>query len=309
MTSSAILSLAAFVSVSCLVLIVYFLLRGKPKRIDVRLADLAARGEDLDAGQDVMATMTRSVLPAIGKPLLPDSSEERTRLQARLLHAGLYSRHALPVFLGIKMLLMFVPVTLGLALGLFDIMPMYESILVGTALGVAGTLGPNFWLDRRKALRANTFRRSLPDTLDVLVICLEAGLSLAAAFRRVSVELRPAHPLLASELIILQREMQLGLSMGEALRHFAERADLEELRTLASVIVQSERLGAGMAQVLRVHADALRFKRLQRAEELAQKASLKMLFPTLLLIFPGVFIVVLGPAVLRILDMFSQLGP
>jgi tight adherence protein C len=308
MSPSPLLSLSVFVAVSCLVLMLYFLLAGRPRRIDLRLAGLSTKGDEAPR-TDMMSQMASSVLPALGKPLLPDSSEERTRLQARLLNAGLYSKHALSVFLGVKMLLMIVPVLCAVVLGMADITPLTETLLVGIALGVAGTVFPNLWLDQRKAVRHTSFRRALPDTLDVLVICMEAGLSLQAAFRRVTMELRLAHKLLASELDILQREMQLGLSLGEALRHFADRADLEELRTLSSVIVQSERLGAGMAQVLRIHADALRFKRLQYAEEMAQKASLKMLFPTLLLIFPGVFVVVLGPAVMRVLELFNKLGP
>ena len=157
------------------------------------------------------------------------------------------------------MLLMFGPVCVGVLAGLAGL-PFYLCLFAGVALGVlAGSLGPSFWLDKRKAAPPGSFRRSLPDALDVLVICLEGGLSLTAAFRRVGAELRTAHPLLASELNILQREMQLGQSAGEALRHFGDRADLEELRGLASVIVQSDRLGASLGHALRVHADGLRF--------------------------------------------------
>jgi tight adherence protein C len=254
-----------------------------------------------------MAQLAISALPKVGSSLVPRSEVDRTKLQARLIEAGYYSRQALAVFLGVKMLLTIGPALLGLLLGLAGVMPVAIGLIIGAMCGILGLIGPSFWLDMKKTERQRAFRRALPDALDVMVICLEGGLSLAAAFRKVSSELGVAHPLLAAELNILQREMQLGLSPGEALRHFADRTDLEELRTLSSVVQQSERLGAGLAQALRVHAEALRFKRLQWAEEMAGKAAVKMLFPTLFLIFPGIFVVILGPAGVRILELFAQM--
>jgi len=182
-----------------------------------------------------------------------------------------------------------------------------KGLIIGALGGVVGMIGPSFWLDRRKSERQLAFRRALPDAMDVLVICLEGGLSLPAAFKRVANELRGAHPSLAAELLIVEREIQLGRSTGEAMRQFGERADLEEVRSLASVIIQSERFGASLVRALRVHADSLREKRLQHAEEMAQKAATKILFPTLLFIFPGVFIVILGPAVIHIIELFKRM--
>jgi tight adherence protein C len=151
------------------------------------------------------------------------------------------------------------------------------------------------------------FRRALPDALDVIVICLEGGLSLSGALRYVAEDLGTAHPLLADELNIVQREVQLGLTPGESLRKLADRADLEEIRSLASVIIQADRLGVGLCKSLRVHADSLRVKRKQRAEEMAQKAGTKILFPTILFIFPVLFIVILAPALIQITKMFEGL--
>jgi len=114
-------------------------------------------------------------------------------------------------------------------------------------------------------------------------------------------------PLLANELNIVQREMHLGQSAGEALQHFADRGDLEELRSLASVITQSEKFGASLVKALRTHADTLRGKRLQYAEEMAQKAAIKILFPTIFCIFPGLFLVILGPAAMQVLGTLASL--
>jgi tight adherence protein C len=297
----------AFMTVSCLVLLVFMLLSGRKSRLDTRLSDLASKGGMLP-DPDPLAEFAQSALPKMGLSLLPKNETERSRLQMRLIHAGLYGRQAILIFLGIKLLLMVSPALIGLTLGILGMVPIFFGLLVGAVLGVVGMIGPSFWLDRRKASRQTAFRRALPDALDVLVICLEGGLSLTAALRRVAAELKTAHPLLAAELQIAQREVQLGRSSGEALKQFGDRTDLDEIRSLASVIVQAERFGASLVKALRVHAATLREKRLQRAEELAQKAAIKILFPTLLFIFPGIFLVILGPGAIQIMEMFNYVG-
>ena len=299
-------SLAIFLAVSSLIVLFFVLAGGRRNRLDSRLDDLS--GTQLQAPEpDSMAQFAQSALPKMGIPLLPEDEEKRTRLRARLIHAGLYGRQAMLVFLGVKMLLIVSPAVLGLAAGVLGLVPFAKGALWGALLGVVGIVGPGYWLSKRRAARQSSFRRALPDALDVLVICLEGGLSLPAAVRRMASELRTAHPLLAFELNIVQREVQLGRSTGEAIRQFGDRADLEEIRTLAAVIIQAERFGASLVKALRVHADTLRIKRMQYAEEMAQKASTKMLFPTLLCIFPGVFIVVLTPAVIQIIDTLRTL--
>jgi tight adherence protein C len=275
------------------------LLTGRKNRLDARLRELTGKeGPVLD--EDPVAQFARTALPKMGATIMPSNEEERTRLQTRLIHAGLYQRQAIYIFLGVKLLLMVTPAIVGLVAGLAGVVPVIYGLTGGAILGIFGMIGPSFWLDRRKANRQVMFRRSIPDALDVMVICLEGGLSLPGAMRRMADELRTAHPLLATELHIVQREVQLGRTTGEALRQFGERADLEEIRSLASVIISAERFGASLVKALRVHAETLRDKRLQRAEEMAQKAGTKILIPTLLFIFPGIFIVVLGPAVIHV---------
>jgi tight adherence protein C len=297
-----------FLMVSSLAALVCLLVSGRRSRLDQRLGELTAKGGEQAANTDRVAQLARSALPKMGAPLVPKDQEERSRLQARLLHAGLYNRQAMVLFLGVKMLLMIAPPVLGLVAGTLGLLPLVNALIYGIFLGAFGMVAPSFWLDRRKAARQTIFRRSLPDAMDVLVICLEGGLSPPAALRRVAGELRTAHPLLASELNIVQREMQLGRTTGEALRAFGERCDLEEVRSLASVVGQAERFGASLVNALRVHAESLRNKRVQYAEEMAQKASIKMLFPTLFFIFPGIFIVILGPAAIQIMEMLSRLN-
>ncbi|MGZ3380461.1 MAG: type II secretion system F family protein [Isosphaeraceae bacterium] len=305
LTSNPVAS-AAFVMVSSLVLLVSLLVGGRRTRLDSRLRDLSGQGGPA-MDTITLGKIASTTLPRMGTPFIPTDEGERTKLQTRLIHAGLYRRQAMVAFLGVKVLLI-APAFLCVAASLIGVVTLWQGLIIGLCLGIGGLIGPSFWLDRMKRKRQSNFRRALPDALDVLVICLEGGLSLSAGLRRVSTELRTAHPALASELAIVQREVQLGLTSGEALKKMGERSDLEEVRSLASVILQSERLGASLVKALRVHAESLRLKRYQRAEEKAAVAATKVLFPTLLFILPAVFVVVLGPAAFHLIEMFAKMN-
>jgi tight adherence protein C len=219
----------------------------------------------------------------------------------------LYSRSALPHFLGIRVVLLVGAVLAAGALGLSRRLPLAPTLMLGCALVALALVGPGLWLDWQKSERQRELRQALPDVIDTITICLGAGLSLPEAIRRVNEELLTVHTLLADEFTIIQREMLLGLSPGEALRKFAARADLLEARDLASVVLHAERYGVSMVNAMRVEADAMRQDRQQRAEEMARKAAVKVLFPTLLLIFPAIFIVTLGPAVYGIMKTLAQM--
>jgi len=307
MLTSNPVAIAAFVMVSSLVLLVSLLVGGRQTRLSSRLRDLS--GQEGPATDTItLGKIASTTLPRMGTPFIPTDEEERTKLQTRLIHAGLYRRQAMVVFLGVKVLLMIAPTFLGVAASLMGVVTLGKGLIIGGCLVIVGLIGPSFWLDHMKRNRQSNFRRALPDALDVLVICLEGGLSLSAGLKRVSTELRTAHPALAAELAIVQREVQLGLTSGEALRKMGERSDLEEVRSLASVILQSERLGASLVKSLRVHSESLRLKRYQRAEEKAAVAATKVLFPTLLFILPAVFVVILGPAAFRVIEMLGKMN-
>jgi tight adherence protein C len=300
--------LVVFLVASTGVLLVITLVGGGRTRVDDRIDELTGHVAAPVADQSAMATLAMTTLPRVGTALVPTNDAERTLLNTRLIHAGLYSRQAMAIFLGVKVLLMVSPALIGLAAGSVGLVPLRPAVLTGGCLGIFGMVGPSFWLDSKKSQRQSNFRRALPDALDVLIICLEGGLSLQGSIRRISTELRTAHPLLAAELAIVEREIQLGRPAGEALHQMGLRTDLEEVRTLASVITQAEKFGASLVKSLRVHADTLRLKRQQRAEEMAQKAAIKILFPTLLFIFPAIFVVILGPAAFQIVEMMSGLA-
>lgn len=295
-----------FLAACSLVLLVALVVGGGNQRIEARVQDLSGAGRPAPVQVKSVAGFARTTLPKLASPLVPDEEKQRTRLRGRLVHAGYYGRNAMGIFLGVKMLLMVIPLAVAAGAALWHAVPFLNAAAFGLAGSGAGMILPGVWLDRRKKSRQTTLRRALPDALDVTVICLEGGLSLQAAFQRVAVSLHTAHPLLAAELAIIQREIQLGRTTGDALRQFAERCDLEEVRSLAAVILQAERLGASIVKSLRVHAETLRVQRLQRAEELAHMAGTKMVFPTLLFIFPAIIFVVAAPAAFHVIELFAS---
>jgi tight adherence protein C len=232
--------------------------------------------------------------------------EPKQTFQERLMQAGFYRRLNNGAFLLVRAVTLCVPLGMGIAAAYFRLLHPMLAILLGAGMAGLGAIAPSFWLDHLKRRRQVQMRRALPDALDAIVVCLEGGLTLNAAMSRVATEMQTVHPLLAMELKIAEREVQMGRSTGEALQHMARRFDLEELRSMAMVISQSDRFGASVGTALAVFAETMRTRRGQRAEELAHKAVVKIIFPTMLCIFPAIFVVVLGPAVIQ---MIERLGP
>ncbi len=306
MGASTLFTGAVFLLVSAALAGLVFHLGRRSRRLDGRLLGLTGRGAPAsEPATPSLGRLARLALPGVAAPFLPTTSEQRTRLQARLWQAGLYRRQAMVVYVSAKAFLLFAPWVVGLGAGLAGA-PMTYAVAGGAVLSLGGLLGPSFWLDGAKKRRHRALRRGLPDVLDVLVLCLEAGVSLGAAFRLVADEVRASHPLLGFELRMVQREMQLGRSLGEALRGFAERSDLDEVSALASVVDQAERLGASLVKALRSQAELQRYRRSQQAEERAQQAGARVLLPTMLFLFPCIFVILLGPAALQVKEVMDR---
>lgn len=247
------------------------------------------------------------VLPKLGALAVADKKHRVENLRTRLLHAGYFQAQAPLYFVGVQVALgVLLAAVGGLAPFWAGLIPARRILLCALVGCVAGYLAPGFWLSARVRKRQWLLRHALPDALDILVLCLEGGVSLNAAFQWVADELHVVHPALGAEMNIIQREMQLGLSAGDALLKFADRCGLPDVRDLASVLLQSDRYGASVSKALRGYADTARQDRQQRAEEMAQKAAVKILFPTLLCIFPAIFIVVLGPAAFQMMRLFVK---
>jgi tight adherence protein C len=234
--------------------------------------------------------------------VLPKSQAEVSVVQKRLIRAGYRKDSALNLFYGAKVLVPLALCMVALVTGLARYNPFFIYVM---ALGL-GFLAPDFWLGRRITIRQSRIRLGLPDALDLLVICIEAGLSTDQATARTAEELRLSAPEVCDELGIVVLEQRAGRARSDAWKQFAERTDVDSVRNLVSVLVQSEQLGTSVAKTLRVHSDTLRTQRRQRVEEQAAKTTIKLVFPLVFFIFPSLFLVTLGPALIIMSESFQK---
>jgi tight adherence protein C len=231
-------------------------------------------------------------------------SEEMSRLSQRLTHAGYRSENALEIFLGVKLLL---PPIIILVLWQIDAhreTPMETVPAVAISLiAIAITFFlPNLWLGGKITERQTAIEDNLPDAMDLLVTCVEAGLALDAAMARVSQELELVAPILAQEMKQTLLEIHAGVKRADAFHRLSTRTGVEDLRTLSAMIIQTEMFGTSVARALRVHSEGMRTKRMQRAEEKAAMVSVKMTVPLILCILPSLMCVVIGPAIVMIMS-------
>jgi tight adherence protein C len=173
---------------------------------------------------------------------------------------------------------------------------------------MGGAMVPGLWLTRQTKLRQKVIRNGLPDALDLLIVCLEAGSSLDQGIVKASDELEIAYPPLAEELRMVTTEIRAGRPRLEALKNLAARTKVDDVRALVAMLVQTDRFGTSVAQALRTHAETARIKRRQNAEERAAKLSVKLVFPLVFFLFPALYVVILGPAVIRIMNVFMKQG-
>jgi tight adherence protein C len=232
---------------------------------------------------------------------VPKSPSEMSKLQLRLVHAGFRRQDAIVLFLGIRA---------GCALAIFALMaaPFLFRASIPLSLGGAGLgyLLPGIVLARMAKRRQHRIRLATPDALDLLVVSVEAGLGLDQALQRVGEELTTVHPALSDDLRLINLELRAGKPRAEALHNLAARTGVEDLTSLVAILVQTDKFGTSVAQALRVYSDVLRTKRRQRAEEAAAKTAVKMVFPLVICIFPAIWIVTLGPAAIKFVQV---LGP
>lgn len=246
-----------------------------------------------------------TLLEAVGERFAGESARRMSDLQERLVHAGYRHPNAVTIFMGIRLLLA-ASLGGGVLLGSSVLQVGAVNIMVLAAFaGVLGWMAPFIWLRVKRKRRQNEVQRALPDALDLLVVCVEAGLGLNQALMRVSDEMDRISPILADELTIVSLQIRAGTPRQEALKNLGERTGISDVRSLVGMLIQTDRFGTSIANALRVHADTLRDKRRQRAEEEAAKLSIKMLFPLVAFIFPAIFVVLLGPAVFRLMEAFS----
>jgi len=258
----------------------------------------AAKGK---GGSASAKAMFQRIGQAAAQPFMPKSREAQSGMRETLGKAGIYNPAALKVLVGAKVIFLVLGVLAGHLLGVTreGIAGYLMCLSVG---GLVGYLGPQFWLKTRVKSNRRALTYGLADALDLMVVCVEAGLTVDAAMQRVGQELGLAHPPLAREFGIAHMETRVGLSRTDALRNLGNRTGCPALVSLASMLIQADRFGTSIAQALRVHADTLRQNRQFAAEEMAAKASVKISFPLVLFIFPSTFIVLCGPTILDLMN-------
>ena len=235
--------------------------------------------------------------------VLPKSESEISVIKKRLLTAGYRDESASKVFFGWKVVTPLLLCAVALFTGVGNKNPF---IIYLACLGI-GYLAPDFVLGKMIKSRQQRIRRGLPDVLDLLVVCMEAGLSLDQACQRTAEELHSVQPDLCDELGMVGLEQRAGRSRSDAWRNMSERIGEDSVRNLVATLVQSEQLGTSVAKTLRVHSETLRTQRIQQVEELAAKTTVKIVFPLVFFIFPSLFLVTLGPAALLMIDQFQSM--
>jgi tight adherence protein C len=274
--------------------------------VDARLMEVSAYTAP-DAGSLIAATPSTGLaraaaqITSLFKPFRDLVSGFDQDLAYKLTLAGFRKPEHVEIFTAVKLLL---PVA-GIVIGTFIASSMVIAVLVGA---VAGFFLPDLVLSYLVARRQTNIRIALPDALDLLVICMEAGLGIDQAMVRVGEEMAVTAPSLAEEFQIINREQRAGKPRLDAWRSMAERLDIEFIRQFVTMLVQTERFGTPIAHALGVFADTLRSRRMQAAEEVAAKTGVKLLFPLVLFIFPSIFVVSLGPAIINLQKMFQEIA-
>ena len=273
-----------------------------------RRLDDRKRGPDQGKTEDGTATewFKKKAAPMLAKPVRPKSASQQSNLRIRLANAGVRGETAPVIFLATKSLL--AGVFTILALGLTVAWGQSTQLVFGLTLFAAGFgfLLPDGWLLLAKKSRQEKITCGLPDCLDLMVVSVEAGLGLDAAVQRVGQEMANVHKVLAEEFGLSNMEVQMGIARSEALENLAIRTGVPELKSLSAILIQAERFGTSIASALRIHAESLRTKRRQRAEERAAKTAVKLILPLILFIFPAIFVVLAGPAVLKLWQTLSS---
>jgi tight adherence protein C len=251
--------------------------------------------------RQIQAARLLGIMEALGSRL-----ESRQRdvgaLRLYMIQAGYPGTSAAAAYLGSRVIL---PAALVLAaLSLMPALgfPVAWYVIISVWLAAAGYVLPALYVGGQRRSRLKEMQKALPDALDMLVVCVEAGLALNQALMRVSDEIERLSPVLSEQLALVNLEIRAGTARGDALRNLGDRTGLDDIKALVAMLVQTDRFGTSIAQALRVHADTVRTKRRQRAEEAAAKTTIKLVFPLVLFIFPTMFVVILGPALIQILE-------
>ncbi|HEU4932690.1 MAG TPA: type II secretion system F family protein [Pyrinomonadaceae bacterium] len=308
-----IIGISTFVCISLGMLGVYWLLYKPQSAATERLRRMGGKEVSIPSGQGVVmpddgpATEIAQRLAQPLNKLLPPSATEAKKLQKQLMHAGYRSAEAPIVYRALHLGAMAGFPLLVAGVCALTARPLNSAVIFIIIAFVAGFFLPRYFLGRVIKKRQRLIRWGLADALDLMVVSVEAGLGLNAAMVRVSNELMDVHPPVAVEFELANLEIRVGRERDEALRNLAERTGVDDLHSLVAMLIQTDKFGTSIAKGLRIFSDSMRTKRRQRAEQEAQKAAVKLLFPLACFLFPTLFIAILGPAALNLMDTLGKM--
>ncbi|HKM55133.1 MAG TPA: type II secretion system F family protein [Isosphaeraceae bacterium] len=259
-----------------------------------------ATEEQLAKRQEKFQTQVAKAANKLGQSLRPSDEQELGKLRLKLLNAGFRHENSIAIFFGIKAILMLLGLTIVFPLAALKFGMTRNAFTLTAIAGGLGFYIPGMIVDNRKKKRSESIFLGLPDALDLMVVCVEAGLGLDSAMRRVTSELSTSCPVLCEEFAISNFQLQMGRPRKDVLRDLGLRTGVDDMRSLSAVIIQAEKFGSSIGAALRVQSDAMRLRRRQYAEERAAKTAVKIMIPLILFIFPGVFVVLVGPAGIQI---------
>lgn len=305
------IAVSVFACVFCLVMVTFSLMVSVPDKALTRVEGIIA-SEERDSPSIAKSLLSQLAVSNTAKDLmqrlLPDDETRRTRLTNRLIRAGYYWPASLGYFMFCKIGMMVAPIIICVSFSWALPWPSHWTLMVGALLGFVGMVVPDLVLSSITRSRQRYFRQALPDFFDLTLTCVEGGMGIGEAVSQVHREMRQTHGPLSMELDFVMRDIHLGQTLGQGFSRMSDRTGVEEAKALATFIEQSQRFGSEMGSALRELSDMLRFQREQRAEELAQQASVKILIPTLLFIFPTIFVALAGPAALQMQKSFQDVS-
>jgi tight adherence protein C len=305
--SDLLVPLLTFMAVVCVGSAVLVVRGARRRALESRLFAQSAGGTVLwGAAPGQKQGRIVEALEQVGRAVSQGDGAEQNDLRERLVHAGFYEPSALAIYMGAQLTLVIVSIPVAGLIALLLRLSLVPGLCVVLSSVAAFGLLPNLYIAYRRSARRGEVRRQLPDAIDLLEICVSSGMGLDMAWNAVCEDFRGVSTILADEMALVTLEMHLGAPRAQALRNMARRTGVEDISSLVATLVQSERFGTSVSQALRVYADAMRKERSQRAEEAAEKLTVKMLFPMVLFIFPCIFVVILGPAGIKIAEMFLK---
>jgi tight adherence protein C len=307
------ISASTFVSLFLLFVGILYYVNERAKKL--KLLKKIATGEQI-SDQGVLVSKTNRTMPAgilnllgrLGKRVASKNSVDYSRMRVQFLRAGFRRQEVLYIFWGIRCFLgILLPGTFFVfRVTVFEIVSLPLTVAILVFLTFLGSYLPEIWLRMRIARRKERISEGFANVLDLLVVCVEAGMGLDAAMNRVGQEIELSSNAWSEELKLFNLELRAGKSRRDALRNLAIRTNVEDVNSLATTLIQTDKFGTSLAQSLRVYSDSFRTKRYQMAEEIAAKLPIKLVFPAILFVFPSLFVVLTGPAAIRVYQVLFQ---